>query len=80
MSLILDVKIETVQGKLVPLEWTETLGGLLEWWHDPEVPLVFPVERASSCYATGRREIFPDDAVKVSLIMCYEVETGLLFM
>ena len=32
---ILGVKVEAVQGKQDPLEWTETSGGLLEWWHDP---------------------------------------------
>ena len=37
---ILGVKVEAVQGKQVPLEWTETSGGLLEWWHDPGVPLL----------------------------------------
>ena len=41
-------KVEAVQGKQVPLEWTHTSGGLLEWWHDPGVPLAFPVESASS--------------------------------
>ena len=35
-------------GKKGPLEWTETSGGLWEWWHDPGVPLGFPVESASS--------------------------------
>ena len=40
---ILGVKVEAVQGKQVPLEWTETYGGLWEWWHDSEVPLAFPV-------------------------------------
>ena len=44
---ILGLKVEAVQGKQVSLEWTETTGGLWEWWHDPGVPLVFPVERAS---------------------------------
>ena len=44
---ILGLKVEAVQGKQVSLEWTETSGGLWEWWHDPGVPLVFPVERAS---------------------------------
>ena len=34
-ELILGVKVEAVQGNQVPLEWTETFGGLLEWWHDP---------------------------------------------
>ena len=28
---ILSVKVEAVQGKQVPLEWTETSGGLWEW-------------------------------------------------
>ena len=32
---ILGVKVEAVQGKQDPLEWTEISGGLLEWWHDP---------------------------------------------
>ena len=50
---ILGVKVMAVQGKQVPLEWTETSGGLWEWWQDPGVPLAFPVESASSCDATG---------------------------
>ena len=45
---ILVLKVEAVQGKQVSLEWTETSGGLWEWWHDPGVPLAFPVESASS--------------------------------
>ena len=45
---ILGLKVEAVQGKQVSLEWTETSGGLWEWWHDPEVPLAFPVESACS--------------------------------
>ena len=45
---ILDLKVEAVQVKQVSLEWTETSGGLWAWWHDPEVPLAFPVESASS--------------------------------
>ena len=32
---ILGVKVEAMQGNQVPLEWTETFRGLLEWWHDP---------------------------------------------
>ena len=46
-----------MQGKQVSLEWTETSGGLWEWWHDPGVPLAFPVESASSWDATGKPEI-----------------------
>ena len=45
---ILGVKVEAVQGKQGSLEWTETSGGLWEWWHDPGVPLAFPVESDSS--------------------------------
>ena len=45
---ILGLKVEAVQGKQVSLEWTETSGGLWEWWHDPGDPLPFPVESASS--------------------------------
>ena len=47
-ELILGLKVEAVQGKQVSLEWTETSGGLWEWWHDPGVPLAFPVECTSS--------------------------------
>ena len=47
-ELILGYKFEAVQGNQVSLEWTETSGGLWEWWHDPGVPLAFPVESASS--------------------------------
>ena len=45
---ILGLKVEAVQGKQVSQEWTETSGGLWEWWHEPGVPLAFPVERAST--------------------------------
>ena len=45
---ILGLKVEAVQGKQVCLEWNETSGGLWEWWHDPAVPLPFPLESASS--------------------------------
>ena len=45
---ILSLKVEAMQGKQVSLEWTETSGGLWEWWHDPGFPLAFPVESASS--------------------------------
>ena len=57
---ILRLKVEAVQGNQVSLEWTETSGGLWEWWHDPGVPLAFPVESASSWMRWERREFFPD--------------------
>ena len=45
---ILGLNVEAVKGKQFSLEWTETSGGLWECWHDPEVPLAFPVESGSS--------------------------------
>jgi len=45
---MLGVKLEAMQGKQVPLEWTEISGGLWEWWHDAGVPLAFPVGSAST--------------------------------
>ena len=45
---ILGLKVNAVLGKQVFLEWTETSRGLWDWWHDPGVPLAFPVESASS--------------------------------
>ena len=41
---ILGLKVEAVQGKQFYLEWTETSEERWEWWHDPGVPLAFPVE------------------------------------
>ena len=63
---ILDLKFEAVQGKQVSLEWTVTSGGLWEWWHDPGVPLAFPVDSASSEMRRECREFCPDHAVKGS--------------
>ena len=45
---ILGVKVEAVQGKQVPLEWTDTSGGLLEWWHDTVETQVCPKAKSSS--------------------------------
>ena len=41
------------EGKTDFPEWTEISGGLWEWWHNPGVPLAFPVESAYSLDATG---------------------------
>ena len=48
--VLVDPRLESrgSAGKTDSLEWTETSGGLWEWWHDPGVPLAFPVESASS--------------------------------
>ena len=45
---ILGVNVKAVQGIQVSLEWTETSGVLWEWWHNPGVPLAFPMESACS--------------------------------
>ena len=79
-ELILGLKVEAVQGKQVSLEWTEISGGLWEWWHDPGVPLDFPVESASSGDATGTPGILSRHAVKGYLVSSYEGEKGLLWM
>ena len=42
------LKVEAVPGKQASLEWTETSGGLWEWWNDPAVPLAFPMESTPS--------------------------------
>ena len=77
---ILGVKVDAVQGKEDPLEWTETSGRLLEWWHDAGVPLDFPVESPTLEMRRERREIFPEQAGKGYLMLSYEAEMGLLWM
>ena len=77
---ILGLKVETVQGKQVSLEWTETSGGfwecasILEFlspflWSPP------PLEMRGE-----RREFFPEHAGKGSLLSSYEAETGPLWI
>ena len=65
---ILGLKVEAVQGKQVSLEWTETSGGLWEWWHDNGVPLAYLVESASNQMRREHREFFPVHAGKGSLL------------
>ena len=77
---ILGLKVEAVQGIKVSLEWTETSGGLWEWWHDPGVLSIF-LWRAPPLKMRGkRREFFSDHAGKGSMLSSYEAETGLLWM
>ena len=76
----LGFKVEAVQGKQVPLEWTETSGGLLKGCHDHGVPLAFPVGRASCRDSTGTPGIISNQAGKGSLISSFEAETGLLWI
>ena len=74
------MKVVAVQGKHVPLEWTEISGGL---W-DSGTTLDFPsllLSRAPPLEMRREpREFFPEEAWEGSLISSYEVETGLLWM
>ena len=64
---ILGLKVDAVQGKQVSLEWTETSGGLWEWWHHPGVPLPFLSRAPPLEMRRKRREFFPEHAGKGSL-------------
>ena len=77
---ILVVKVEAVQGKQVPLKWTEISGALWEWWHDPGVLSPFLWRAPPLEMRRESPEFFPDQAVKGSLISSYEVETELFWM
>ena len=59
---ILGLKVEAVQGKQVSLEWTETSGGLWEWWHDPGFSLAFLWRVPPLEMRRERREFFPEHA------------------
>ena len=77
---ILGMKVEAVQGKQVPLEWTETSGGQLEWWHDAGFLSPFLWRAPPLEMRRERREFFSHQAGKGSVISSYEVETGLPWM
>ena len=49
-------------------------------WHDPGVPLAFPVGAPPLEMRRERREFFPEHAGKGSLLSSYEMEAGLLWM
>ena len=65
---ILGLKVETVQGKQVSLEWTETSAGLWEWWHDLEFLSPFLWRAPPLEMLWVRREFFPDHAGNGSLL------------
>ena len=56
---ILGLNVKAVQGKQLPLEWTDTSGGLLEWWHDPEFLSPFLWRAPPLEMRRERREFFP---------------------
>ena len=65
---ILGLKVEAVQGKQISLEWTETSGGLLEWWPDLEYLSPFLWRGPLLKMRPERREFFLDHAGKVSIL------------
>ena len=77
---ILGVKVEAVQGKQVPLEWTETSG--VPWNCGKTLEFLSPFLLRAPFLEMRResREFFPDEAGKESLISSYEVESRLLWM
>ena len=77
---ILGLKVETVQGKQVSLEWTETSGGFWECASILEFLSPFLWRAPPLEMRRERREFFPDQAGKGSLVSSYEAETGLLWM
>ena len=77
---ILGLKVEAVQGKQVSLEWTETSGGLWEWWTTLEILSPFLWRALPLEMRRERQEFFSDHAGKGSLLSRYEAETGLLWM
>ena len=74
------MKVEAIQGKQVPLKWTETSGGLWELWHDPGIPLPFPVEPPPPKMRRESPEFFPNKAAKGALNSSYEEDSGLLWL
>ena len=77
---IFGVKVEAVWGKQVPLKWTETSGGLLEWWPNLEYLSPFLWRGPPLEMRREPREFFFDQVGKGSLISSKEAETGLLWM
>ena len=74
---ILGLKVEAGQGKQFSLEWTETHGGLWEWWHDPDF-LSSLVWRAPPLEMRWeRREFLTEHAGKGSLLSSQEAEKRL---
>ena len=64
----LGVKVEVVQGKQVPLEWTEISGRLWECGTTLEFLTPFLWRAPPREMRRERRELFPDHAGKGSLL------------
>ena len=77
---ILGLKVEAVQEKQVSLEWTETSGGLWEWWQTLEFLSPFLWRATPLEMPRERREFFPEHEGNGSLLSRLDSETGLLWM
>ena len=77
---ILGLKVETVQGKQVSLEWTETSGGFWECASILEFLSPFLWRAPPLEMLRERRGFVPIHAGKGSLLSSYEGETWLLWM
>ena len=79
-ELILGVRVEALEGNQVPLEWPETFGGCLEWWHE-----LWSSSRLSCCDRLLLRcdgnagNPFPTKQEKEPSSRAKERETGLFF-
>ena len=67
-TAILAVKVEAVQGKQDPLEWTETSGGSWNGGTTHEFLSPFLCSAPPLEMRRKRREFFPEQAGKVSLL------------
>ena len=70
------MKVEVVQGKQVPLEWTVTSRGLLDGGTTLEFLSTFLWRVRPLEMRPEHREFFPDEAGKGSHISSYEAERG----
>ena len=77
---ILGMKVEAVQGKKDPLEWTEISGGSWNGGTTHEFLSPFLCSGPPLDMRRERREFFPEHAGKGSLLSSYEIEKGLLWM
>ena len=77
---ILSMKVEAVQGKQVPLDWTEMFGDYWNGGTTLEFLSSFLLRAPPLKMRQERRDFFPDEAGKGSLILSYEAETGLLWV
>ena len=74
------MKVVAVQGKHVPLEWTEISGGLWDSGTTLDFPSLLLLRVPPIEMRRDRRDLSPEEAGEGSLISSYDAETGLLWM